>query len=257
MEAPGVVLITGAGSGIGYELARTYAGQGWAVAGLDCRPDGLAKLGEEIGRLKGRYASAVADVLDGGALAAKVAELEQALGPIDRLIACAGVGIETSAIGLDAGDMAKVIGVNLIGVSNSIAAVLPGMLRRRRGHLVALSSVASFRGLPRMLGYCASKSGLNALLEGLRVELRPYGIATTTICPSWVRTPMTAAVQHRLRDILELDYAARRIVWAIDRKKPFYAFPRRTAWTLRLLRWLPIAWQDAFVARLARQIKGA
>ena len=67
---------------------------------------------------------------------------------------------------------AETVRVNLIGVSNSIAAVLPGMRKHRRGHLAALSSLASYRGMPRMAADCASKAGVNALMDALRVELR-------------------------------------------------------------------------------------
>src|SRR5207245_2000808 len=100
---------------------------------------------------------------------------------IDLLIANAGIGIETSALAFRAEDIEAQIRVNLIGVANSIEAVLPAMLARRRGHLAAISSLASYRGLPKMAGYCASKAGVNALLDAVRVEVRSHGIAVTTI----------------------------------------------------------------------------
>ena len=139
-------------------------------------------------------------------------------------------------------------------MAHSVAVVLPGMLQRRRGHLVALSSVASFRGLPGMLAYCASKSGVNAFMEGIRTETHGFGIDVTTVCPSWVRTPMTATIERHLPDILELDDAVRHILWAIARKRAFYAFPRGAVWRLRLLRWLPWRWQDRAIAKLSRRI---
>src|SRR5207248_899709 len=100
-------------------------------------------------------------------------DLEAKLGPIDLLVANAGIGIETNAINFKIDDMNLVLNVNLLGVSNSIGAVLPGMIERKRGHLVAISSAASYRGLPRMLAYSASKAGVNAIMDGLRVELKP------------------------------------------------------------------------------------
>jgi short-subunit dehydrogenase len=201
-----------------------------------------------------RCAWAVADVTRADELHAKVRELEAALGPTDMLIASAGIGIETSGLDLRAADVARVIEVNLIGVANSIAAVLPGMIARRRGHLVALSSVASFRGLPRLLAYSASKAGVNAFMEGLRVEVRPAGVHVTTICPGWIRTPMTAALHGRLPDMLELDDAVARMIRAIERKQAFAAFPRSLAWRLRILRCLPHSWQDVLMARMVRQM---
>jgi len=247
-----VALITGAASGIGRGLAVALARRGWAIAALDCNADGLHVLAAELAARQQRCAWAVADVTRPGELADGVRQLETALGPIELLIACAGIGAETSALDLRPEVVARVIDVNLTGVANSIAAVLPGMRQRRRGHLVAISSVASFRGLPRLLAYSASKAGLNAFMEGLGTELKLLGIRTTTICPGWVRTPMTAPLHGKLRDMLELEPAVEQMVRAIEAKRAFYAFPRATAWRLRLLRWLPHAWQDALIARMAR-----
>jgi NAD(P)-dependent dehydrogenase (short-subunit alcohol dehydrogenase family) len=250
-----VALITGAASGIGRGLAVALARRGWAIAALDCREEGLVALAAELSAHSHPCAWAVADVTQHDALAAGVSRLEQTLGPIDLMIASAGIGIETSAAGLRAADVARVIDVNLTGVTNSIAAVLPGMLERRRGHLVALSSVASFRGLPRLLAYSASKAGVNAFMQGLRTELLPHGIHVTTICPGWIRTPMTAALHDRLRDMLELEPAIEQMLHAIDRKLAFYAFPRATVWRLRVLSWLPRSWQDAALARMSRRLR--
>ncbi len=248
-----VSLITGAGSGIGRQLALALGREGYRIAALDLQPAGLDALAEE---LKGvACATAVADVTDSARLNAAVADLEGRLGPTDLLIASAGVGIETSGLNYRADDIAKVINVNLIGVSNSIAAVLPGMLQRGHGHLVALSSVASFRGLPRMLAYCASKAGLNSLMEGLRVELQPRGIAVTTICPGWVRTPMTAQIKGKLDYLLEVEDAAREIVGAIQRKAPIHVFPRRMRWRMRVMGWLPVTWQDRLIRKMLGRLQ--
>ena len=104
---------------------------------------------------------------------------------------------------------------------------------------MALSSLASYRGLPRMAGYCASKAGLNALLDALRVELRPLGIAVTTICPGWVRTPLTAPLDLNLPRMMEVGEAVHRILGAVRRRQSFLAFPTGSAWQVRLLRYLP------------------
>jgi NAD(P)-dependent dehydrogenase (short-subunit alcohol dehydrogenase family) len=250
-----VALITGAASGIGRALAMALAKRGWAIAALDCRDEGLISLAGELAAQQKRCAWAVADVTQAKDLQDKVRELEQALGPADMLIASAGIGLETSALDLRAADVARVIDVNLTGVANSIAAVLPGMLERRRGHLVALSSIASFRGLPRLLAYSASKAGLNAFMEGLRVEVRPMGLHVTTICPAWIRTPMTAPLHGKLPDMLELDDAIVRMVRAIEKKQMYCAFPRAAVRRLRILGWLPRSWQDALLARMSRRMR--
>jgi short-subunit dehydrogenase len=256
-----VALITGAGSGIGREMARQLAAEGARVAALDRSADGLAGLAADLkagGVPENRVATAVADVTDWPALRAAVAALEAAAGPTDLLVAAAGLGCETSALDYDAERAADVLRVNLIGVSNSIAAVLPGMRQRRRGHLVALSSLASYRGLPLLAAYCASKAGVNALLEGLRVELRPLGIRTTAICPGFIRTAMTTGPGTRLPPgvrLLEVADAVAVMLRAVRAGRAHLAFPARAAWQMRLLRSLPRWLSDWLTSRLLRRLQ--
>jgi NAD(P)-dependent dehydrogenase (short-subunit alcohol dehydrogenase family) len=243
-----VALITGAGGGLGRQLALTLAGAGAAIAAIDLAAEPLAKLAEA---LPGKpVAWAVADVTDRAALTAAVHDLVGRLGPVDLLVANAGIGLETSAVEFRAADIEAQVRVNLIGVANSVEAVLPGMLERQRGHLVGISSLASYRGLPKMAGYCASKAGLNALLDSLRLELRPHGIAVTTICPGWIRTALTANIRVPKPYLLEVEDAARHIVEAVRRRRPFYAFPPPAARRVRLLRWLPAGLSDWALRRV-------
>jgi NAD(P)-dependent dehydrogenase (short-subunit alcohol dehydrogenase family) len=249
-----VALITGAGSGLGRQLALALTAEGARVAAVDLQKAGLESLAAELpGRL---IAWAVADVTDLTGLRKAAAGLEQRLGPADLLFANAGIGRETSALDFRAEDVEAMIRVNLIGVANSIDVVLPGMLARKAGHLVAVSSLASYRGLPRMAGYCASKAGVNALLEGLRLELKPYNVAVTTVCPGWIRTPLTADVKMPMPNLMEADVAARTILEAVRRRRTFVAFPPASAREVRLLRWLPAGLSDWLLERKARKILG-
>jgi len=195
----------------------------------------------------------ITSVTDREALHKAVAQVVQRLGPVDLLIANAGIGIETSALAFRAADIEAQVRVNLIGVANSVEAVLPGMLERKRGHLVVISSLASYRGLPKMLGYCASKAGVRSLFDGLRVELTPLGIDCTTICPGWIRTPLTANIDVPQPFLMEVDYAVRKIVEAIRRKRAFYAFPAPAARRVRLLSWLPARLSDWMTLRAMRR----
>ena len=247
-----VALITGAGSGIGRQLALVLAREGAKIAAIDLSAEPLTSLEAE---LPGKSAWALADVTDRETLTRAVGELEAKLGPTDLLIANAGIGRETSALSFRAEDVEAQVRVNLIGVSNSIAAVLPGMLARQRGHLVAISSLASYRGLPRMAGYCAAKAGVNALLDSLRVELKPCGIAVTTICPGWIRTPLTTNIDIPPTRMVAPEDAARRIVAAIRRRRPFYAFPASGVWRASLVRWLPLAASDWLVGQMLRSFR--
>ena len=244
-------MVTGAASGLGRQLALQLSAEGAAIAALDLNADGLASL---AGELAGRpIAWATGDVTNRDSLRAAVALLQERLGPVDLLVANAGIGRETNALDFRAADVEAQVAVNLIGVANSIEAVLPGMLQRRFGHLVAISSLASYHGLPKMGGYCASKAGVNALIEGLRLELKAYNIHTTIICPGWIRTPLTDNIGVAKPYIMEADYAARQIVAAIRQKRLFFAFPPPALWRVRLLRWLPAGLSDWMAARAARR----
>jgi NAD(P)-dependent dehydrogenase (short-subunit alcohol dehydrogenase family) len=247
-----VVLITGAGSGLGRQLARTLAADGAAIAAIDLHPEPLSTL---AGELSGkRVAWAVGDVTSRDSLRAAVAQVRERLGPIDVLIANAGIGRETSALRFRAEDVEAQIQVNLTGVANSIEMVLPAMIERRSGHLVAISSLASYRGLSKMAGYCASKSGVNGLMEALRLELRPYHIDVTIICPGWVRTPLTENIDVPKPFMMDVAYAARQIADAIRARRKFFAFPRPGVWRLRLLRWLPAGLSDWMAERALRRL---
>jgi NAD(P)-dependent dehydrogenase (short-subunit alcohol dehydrogenase family) len=249
-----VALITGAGSGLGRALALKLARQGAVIAAVDLRPEGLESLTAELGGKS--IAWAVGDVTQRDSLRAAVEQLQQKLRPIDLLIANAGIGRETSALNFRAEDVEAQIQVNVIGVANSIEMVLPAMIARQSGHLVAISSLASYRGLPKMAGYCASKSGVNGLMEGLRMELTPLHIHTTIICPGWIRTPLTENIDVPKPFLMEVDYAAGRIVNAIARKAPFFAFPGPGVRRMRWLRWLPCGLSDWMAERALRRLRG-
>lgn len=248
-----VALITGAGSGIGRALAALLAREGARVAALDLNPAGLLSLEAELP--PGKVAHAVCDVTDLNATRAAVAKLEQQQGPIDLLIASAGIGRKTPADPFSAEDINAVINVNLTGVVNSIDAVLPGMRQRGRGHLVALSSLASYRGMPWMAGYSASKAAVNALFDSLRLELPALGIQVTTVCPGWIRTPMTADLKLKPGQVMEVEHAARTILDAVRKKRPFVAFPGAAARQVWLLRFLPRSWSDWLAGRYLKQAR--
>jgi short-subunit dehydrogenase len=234
-----VAVITGASSGIGRELAKALAAEQCKVGVLARRKDLLDGLVKEIQESGGAAAAAPADVGDRGQNLAAIRDVEARLGPVDLLIANAGVGIPTLIKPPNTGAVEKMFRVNVLGVVYAIEAVLPGMLDRRHGHLVAVSSIAASKGLPGESGYCASKAAVNTYMEGLRIQLRDRGIRVTTVAPGFVRTPMTAVNQFHMPWLLEADDAARRIIRAIRRGRKVYHFPWQTALLMKVANWLP------------------
>lgn len=234
-----VAVITGASSGIGWALARALAAEKCKVGLVARRLDKLNELAGAIRQAGGTAAVADADVGDRPQLLSAVEAIRSQLGPVDLLIANAGVGMPTLLEPFNVGDVEQMVRVNLLGTVYAIEAVLPEMLQRGRGHLAAVSSLAAYKGLPGESGYCATKAALSVYMEGLRIHLRDRGIAVTTVCPGFVRTPMTDINNFHMLWLLEADEAARRIVWAIKRRRKVYDFPWQTSLLMKLTRWLP------------------
>src|SRR4051812_201950 len=233
-----VVYITGASSGLGRAMAVEFARRGAVLGVLARREDRLRQLCEEVRAGGGRVESAVADASDRAAIRAGLASVADRLGPCDVLVANAGVGASNTASELDVPAAEACVRTNLLGPMYAIEAVLPGMVARGTGRLVGVSSIASFKGLPTAAAYSASKAGLSAYLESLRISLRSKNVAVTTICPGFVRTEMTAR-NKQMMFVLEADVAARKMVTAIERGRKVYCFPKRMRALMWLTKWAP------------------
>ena len=166
------------------------------------------------------------------------------LGPIDVLIANAGIGPTRDAADFSAEEVSDVINVNVIGASNSVAAVIPEMVARGSGQLVAISSLAAYRGLPRSAAYCASKAAVSAFFESLRLDLEPRGIDVTIIHPGFIKTPLTAGRESQMPFLMELDDAVGKMVRAIEKRRKSYSFPWQLATIVRAGMLMPIWMYD-------------
>jgi short-subunit dehydrogenase len=245
-----VALITGASSGIGRGLAFELARRGAAVGLLARRAKVLQSIVSEIATAGGRAIALPADVRDSNAVRGAACILNREIGPIDLLIANAGIGATTYAVELCEKDVTDLINVNVIGVVNSVSAVIPQMIERHSGHLVAISSLAAYRGLPKSAAYCASKAATSALFEGLRIDLRGTGVDVTTIHPGFIKTPLTESVK-RMPYLMELEDAIPKILRAIEKRRKAYSFPWQLASIARACMLLPNPLYDWLALRNA------
>ena len=243
------VMITGASSGIGRGLALAIAARG-ARLGLVARRQNL--LDEIVNplRLRGEKAYAItADVRDADAMEAAADRIRAQLGPIDVLIANAGIGTATHISQLDPVHVANVISINVLGAANSVAAVVPQMVERGKGQLVAISSLAAYRGLAKSAAYCASKAAMSAYFESVRIDLRGTGVDVTIIHPGFIKTALTAGREAKMPYLMELDDAIPKIVSAIEKRKKSVAFPWQLATVVRASMLMPAFMYDWIAER--------
>ncbi|HET6851181.1 MAG TPA: SDR family NAD(P)-dependent oxidoreductase [Pyrinomonadaceae bacterium] len=244
-----VVMITGASSGIGRGLALEIASRGANVGLLARRQELLNEIVREVTAHNVKAVSAIADVRDAKAVRAAADRFRKELGPIDVLIANAGIGTTHHAIKLQPEHAAEVIGINVLGAVNSVAAVAPEMVERGQGRLVAISSLAAYRGLAKSAAYCASKAALSSYFESVRIDLRHTGVGVTIIHPGFIKTDLTAGRGAKMPYLMELDYAVKKIVSAIEKEKKTYAFPWQLATIVRASMLMPPAMYDWIAER--------
>ncbi|MBI5919310.1 MAG: SDR family oxidoreductase [Nitrosomonadales bacterium] len=279
------VVVTGASSGLGLALARHYLEQGAVVGVYARRAELLQTLAEQH---PGRVHLYPLDVRDTAAQQAAAADFISHVGAPDIVIANAGVSVGTLteyAEDLDA--FQQVMDINVLGMvktfqpylatmrsllpSPSGAAPRPPDGRASGGALLAsggvggprtpptfvgIASVAGFRGLPGASAYSASKAAAISYLESLRVELLGSGVRVVTICPGYIRTPMTDVNPYPMPFMLEADEAARRMARAIAAGKSFTVLPWQMGLGGRLLRWLPNWLFDRLFAKAQHKPRG-
>jgi NAD(P)-dependent dehydrogenase (short-subunit alcohol dehydrogenase family) len=192
------------------------------------------------------------DVTDEVAVGAAVDAFLAEFGRIDVLIANAGIGGNDAATrAFEPAAVRKVFDVNLMGAVNAVHAVLPSMLERRSGQLVAVSSLAGFRGLPKSAAYSSSKAAMTAFFESVRLDTLGTGVDVTIIQPGFIKTPLTSGREAKMPFLMELDDAVPHFLNAIEKRKKFAAFPWQLATIVRAGRLMP-AWLYDRIAGKAR-----
>ncbi len=242
-----VVWITGASSGIGRALALEMARDGWTVVASARRREDLEALAAE--GPDGRIHAVAVDVTDEGATQAVVESIEADIGQIDCAVLAAGTHIPTDLEDFSVADIRTLVEVNLMGVVHAVAALLPGFKARQAGHLVVVSSVAGYRGLPTASGYGATKAALINFTESLKFDLDRWGVKTQLCNPGFVRTPLTDKNEFPMPFLMEVDDAARAMYAGMRGGGFEITFPKRFTILMKKLALLPYGVYFAMVRR--------
>jgi short-subunit dehydrogenase len=245
------VFLTGASSGIGEALAVALAKKGAVVGLLARRKDMLEKIKKECERVGGTARVFAADVTDETAVQLAVDDFLHEFEHIDIAIANAGIGgNDPLTRAYEPASVKKLIDINLMGAVHTVHAVMPSMKSRDSGQIVAISSLAGFRGLPKSAAYSASKAGMTAFFESVRLDVKHSGISVTIIQPGFIKTPLTSGRANKMPFLMELDAAVPMFIKAIEKRKKFAAFPWQLATIVRAGKLMPAWLYDRIAGRV-------
>ncbi|MCA9506314.1 MAG: SDR family NAD(P)-dependent oxidoreductase [Myxococcales bacterium] len=260
-----VAVVTGAASGIGRATAKRLAERGCDLALADLQVDGLESLREELATTGRDVSTHVVDVSSASRMQAFAAEVEARHGTAHVLINNAGVVIAGAFEEQRLEDLEWLVGINYWGVVYGCHAFLPLLLRNDEGHIVNLSSMFGFLGLPGQSGYCATKAAVRALSESLWTELRSRRIGVTSVHPGCIDTSIVRSGrvgdEALRRDVQAFfdrrgaspDVVARAILHAIDRNRMRIRVRPESWATDWLKRAFPVAIHRVLARRFERE----
>ena len=233
-----VAWITGASGAICGEIARRLAAAGVTIAATARPGEKLDALAASSERIK----SFPADVLKPDALKACVAKIESDLGAVDLALLGAGMYVPFDIRNIDLDGFHRTMALNVDGVINAVAAVLPSMLARQSGHLAIMGSMFGYAGWPGNGSYGASKAAVINLAESLKFELEGTGVDVTIINPGFVDTPLNASYDAKKKlYVMSKERCARKILERLGSKPYEIAFPPQVEGFLKTVRSLPRA----------------
>jgi short-subunit dehydrogenase len=259
MRAPfRVTVITGASSGLGASLAVAYAGPQVALGLVGRDRDRLAAVADSCRKAGAAVETATIDVADAPAMEDWLTRFDRTH-PVELVIANAGTsaGTEPGAAFEPAAATTRQIAVNLLGVVNTVAPLLPALCRRQRGRVAIVASVAALRGLPYSPGYCASKAGARAYGEALRPLLQGQGVGVSVVCPGFFTSRMTDRWEGPTPFLYSGERAARRVKHGIDRGRGRINFPLPLVLGMRFCDLAPAIIGDEIMRRFHFRIHAA
>ncbi len=251
-------VLTGASSGIGRALARELAEPGKVLVLVARREEKLDDVASEVEAAGGAARVEPMDVRNESGMREIVERTYREDGRLDRVIANAGVSWKTEAHDLDLQAVRDTFEINVNGALHLLEPALDIMVGDGGGHLVAVSSMASFRGLPGKGAYCASKAALARMVESFRLDLTDDPVDVTTIFPGYVKTPMTDHYpEGELPFLVPVEKAAKTMRNAIENRKKRCLFPWQMALLVKAMKYLPSGLVDTLVQRTAASMTEA
>ncbi len=229
-----VVLVTGASSGIGKAIVVQLAKENCKLVLLARRIELLEQLSNELHLTNDQSLIIKCDVSKKEDVAYAYGLIKEKFGGVDIAILNAGYGHEVTVENYNSRFAEDTFGSNIFGIVYWVEQLLPKFVEKKEGVIVGVSSLADNRGFSGSGFYCASKAAASIFLEGLRVELKSYGIKVITVKPGFVRTPMTDKNRFKMPLLMEPEQAALNILDGIKKEKRIIQFP----WQMVFLTWL-------------------
>lgn len=243
-----IILLTGASSGIGYQLAKDLALEGAKLALLSRRLDLLEKLSSEIDK-KTFIRTYKCDVTIKDNVIETITQIKKDFGKIDIVILNSGVGHESSVLNYSSNAAENIFKTNVLGAVYCIEQVLPEFISDKRGVIVGISSLADSKGFSKSGFYTASKAALTVLLESLRIELKKYNVKVITVKPGFVKTAMTDKNNFNMPFLMTVEKASNIILKGIQKEKKIIEFPLVTSLAAKFLKFLPICLFDYLASK--------
>jgi short-subunit dehydrogenase len=261
-----VVVVTGAGNGMGREIALELVKRGAAVAAVDVRAEFLVETKNLVEKAGGKISTFVLDITDADAVAALPGKVKEALGDTDILINNAGIiqpFVKVNDLSLE--DAAHVMNVNFTGPLMLVKAFLPGLLTRPQAHILNVSSMGAYAPVPGQSVYGASKAAIKLFTEGLRSELMGTSVGVTVVFPGGIGTniagnsgiKMDAAAMGDMKapKTTPAPVAAKAMVDAIEENKPRITIGSDATMMDRLSRLNPVFAANLIYKQMASLLK--
>jgi short-subunit dehydrogenase len=233
------VVITGASSGIGKNLALQLAKEGCSLALLARRIEELEIVAHQVSKYNVMVKIYKCDVTNKDEVEKVFSQVKKIFGSIDIVILNAGVSFRTDARKDESAKAVQTFAVNVLGMIYCAGQVIPDFIQAKKGMIVGISSLAESRGFPRSGFYCASKAAASIYLESLRVELKKYNIKVLTVKPGFVKTPMTDKNEFDMPFLIPVEKAVQIIIDGIKKEKKIIQFTFGAVLGIKILKMLP------------------